>query len=841
MQKFFNIFNNKSIAKSKYEQIIKYYEFHKNIESYFNEGYNIEANSEKKFFYFIDSNWVKSWKSFINYKEVISNIDYGYEYMISDNILNNDYDFNFAYANNGRVEDIFLNKLLYKLEDFDCLIDADLFILFYDFYPTKFKNCSAIEGIFYDKMLVLIINKQRRIKIIYKGQLENNFETIQLNIDFPKKKSSNDNLKELFNIITGKNNDCYYNFQSEYLNRNCENLMNLLLEKNIGFLSDVDINKDGKNICHISNNNLYKKYKRYIPEKLNFSKISLNKPRFIGLKNIGATCYMNAILQCLVNIKQLTKYLLNNHNFFFIIDNADKCEILSCYCILLEKLCCDQKVKESYSPYNFKEIISRKNPLFEGVNPNDSKDLFYFLLEEMNYEFNQISLKIKNNINCNINLYLDNINKSNKNLILKKFIKEYSLKNNNIIPELFFSIVEIEIICKNCHNYNYNYQTIYSLEFNLEKIYDKIYGQENFSSNKKILSLDECLLNYNETYLYKPEDGLYCAICKCPTESIYNNRIYSLSPILIIILNREKDNKFKCDVDFPENINISKYIQCPESNYNYSLIGIVSHLGSMSGHFISYCKHLITNEWYCYNDEIVSRCEEQFNNKRKGTPYILIYESTQENKNILFYEDFPKNEKIIFNNYVLNNNLKNNNNIVNLNNSNNINYQYIFNNNIIKNRNNNFKRMNINDNMNFNKNMKMINNMNNIRINKNMNNMNNLNYNLDNNSMNNMMVYNIFNNNENKNKINSSMNKLVISNMNNNNMNKSMNQIMSNNMNNNNMNQLEISNMNNNNNMNKSMNQIISSNMNNKYMNNSMNNLMINNMNNNINIINKSN
>jgi hypothetical protein len=223
------------------------------------------------------------------------------------------------------------------------------------------------------------------------------------------------------------------------------------------------------------------------------------------------------------------------------------------------------------------------------------------------------------------------------------------------------------------------------LEFDLEKIYNKIYGEENIHPNRKILSLDECFLNYNETYHYNSEDGLYCNICKCKNESIYSNRIFSLPPILIILLNRDKDNKFKCDVDFPENIDISQYIQCPKSNYNYSLIGIVSHLGSsgMTGHFISYCKHLITNEWYCYNDEKVSRCDGQLNNKRKGTPYILIYESTQENNNILFEKDFSGNE----------------NNKVNLNISNNIKYQCNFNNNLI----NNFKSMNINEDKNGNK------------------------------------------------------------------------------------------------------------------------------------------
>ena len=36
----------------------------------------------------------------------------------------------------------------------------------------------------------------------------------------------------------------------------------------------------------------------------------LNEPILVGLNNIGATCYMNATLQCLSNTKKLTEYFL---------------------------------------------------------------------------------------------------------------------------------------------------------------------------------------------------------------------------------------------------------------------------------------------------------------------------------------------------------------------------------------------------------------------------------------------------------------------------------------------------------------------------------------------------
>ena len=35
--------------------------------------------------------------------------------------------------------------------------------------------------------------------------------------------------------------------------------------------------------------------------------------------------------------------------------------------------------KKSYSPYPFKEALSKENPLFAGVQANDSKDLINFI------------------------------------------------------------------------------------------------------------------------------------------------------------------------------------------------------------------------------------------------------------------------------------------------------------------------------------------------------------------------------------------------------------------------------------------------------------------------------
>ena len=72
-------------------------------------------------------------------------------------------------------------------------------------------------------------------------------------------------------------------------------------------------------IIHFQNENLALKYfdKEKRINNLNFSNI--NNLRLIGLANIGATCYMNATLECFINVDPLTRYLLTESNYYQII------------------------------------------------------------------------------------------------------------------------------------------------------------------------------------------------------------------------------------------------------------------------------------------------------------------------------------------------------------------------------------------------------------------------------------------------------------------------------------------------------------------------------------------
>ena len=351
-------------------------------------------------------------------------------------------------------------------------------------------------------------------------------------------------------------------------------------------------------------------------------KIYYNKkiPILIGLNNIGATCYMNASLQCLSNTKELTEFFLNNYK-----DKNKKKHIITYeYYELIKNLWNEKNNNKPYSPYSFKDVLSQENDLFAGIQANDSKDLINFLIERLHQELNVI--KEKNN---NENFY--QINQLNENEALQFFLKDFTSSFNSIISKLFYGILETKSQCKGCNMIKFNFQLYSFLEFPLQHINQYFFNNGKrplFTQDGKNPDVDlyECFEYNRKIDLMNGENQMYCNICNKLCDATYTNFIYSGPNYLIINLNRGRGAVYECKVNFPEQLNLFNYVSYQHGITAYELYAVICHLGpsSMSGHFVAYCRNRIDNKWYLYNDAFVSLCDKpkQYN---EGMPYILFY------------------------------------------------------------------------------------------------------------------------------------------------------------------------------------------------------------------------
>jgi ubiquitin C-terminal hydrolase len=297
------------------------------------------------------------------------------------------------------------------------------------------------------------------------------------------------------------------------------------------------------------------------------------------------------------------------------------------YYIVVKNLWDKKNNKKSYAPHSFKNLLSKENPLFEGVNANDSKDLINFLLERFHQELNSIDAEsIQNN-----NIIINQQDQLDEQKMLNLFLFEFKKKYRSIISDLFYGVMETKSQCKGCNCMKYNFQVYSFIEFPLEQVnnYYIVNGLKvNNNNTNPDVNLLECFNYYCKVDLMNGDNQMYCNICKINCDALYSTSLYSLPNNLIINLNRGKNAIYNCKVNFPEKLNLLDFVTFQEGNTYFELYAVISHLGpsSMSGHFIAYCKHKKDKMWYKYNDSIVERCAQK-DEFRSGMPYILFYQA----------------------------------------------------------------------------------------------------------------------------------------------------------------------------------------------------------------------
>ena len=483
------------------------------------------------------------------------------------------------------------------------------------------------------------------------------------------------------NEIYDNNNQNDYNYY-DYYNQN--------LNQNDGNNAFNITNNDETNYDYLFNNN-DNNYSQ-IPEENPNIPVNLDfMVKAKGLANVGATCYMNATLQCFYHVKKLSENLINDNKitpsmeityaYKNLIEELTGCKNRNEYQMKKQLLITDESKKDYYEPNNFKNIISEKNPLFKGIQANDSKDLILFLLEHMDNELTK-----RNNKNAPEIVF---VGKS----VEQTYDENFKKIHNSIFAEIFYGFQKSIMKCSSCGQSDDNYNVFNFLIFPLEKVYNTLneankkknimnnnimynnmYNNVNnnmnyymynkninnpyqlnylanqirnmnqysyspiTSPNKNInyninnndipkkITLDDCFKENESAEILSGQNQIFCNRCRRTTDAVIKNEIFKAPNVLILILNRGRGNVFKCDVDFPYQLDISKYVKNPGSPNNYELIGVISHLGksSMEGHFIAFCKHFDFN-WYLFNDGIVTQVAQ--NEIFKGTPYILFYQN----------------------------------------------------------------------------------------------------------------------------------------------------------------------------------------------------------------------
>ena len=727
--------NTKTYSEIKSEQIVNYYLFHKKIESIINKGKIpfIDNINQILKIYIINPNWINNWKLYTNYNRVKTELDKIVETneenlltklkekcqdLTNEGMINNSINYKPDVENHLEFGEIILELDFLKNEVFDYLIDYNTYDSFFSdisIFKIFRHETRKIKGIINDRMFILMLDNKKKIKFIYKGEIENENNLIQLTAKFS-------NLTK------------YESFCNELKNNNSNNIISIFNNEKIGYYKETTI---GNNNYVLINETLKIKY---ILKKNNLNNIRFennNNSEFVRLNKIKHPPYFNSVIQNLININPLTKYLLNKSNYNIINNNLNLCYFTCLYCQILSELCTNKRNK-SYSLKDFDKVIYLRDSKFKFNKSSIPGDLIEFILETIKMEFYQFYLNISNNSQINI--------------------------NNNIISKIFLSKELTKTECQNCKNKKNDYSDSLLLHFYLDVIYNEYINTENINmdeNGKAFIKLELCFKHFSEPLILNSDSGYFCKKCNKVTNCILKKEYFYFPHILIIVINKDLNNNYI--LSFQEELNLKDFVndKSKNKNYDYKLRGIIYHNKES---YYAFCKHRISNKWYKCKDKDINLCSE-IAEVLEQNPDVLIYESLNEN-----FEDLINLEtQIISGNLTRNSNLSSNpisqynnfggfifSNFFNNNTNNifvnqNMNMNNIQNNNI---QNNNIQNNNIQNNIIQNNNIQNINIQNN-----NIQNNNIQNNNIQNNIIQNNNIYNtnIKNNNINNTNINNNI------------------------------------------------------------------------------------
>ena len=346
-----------------------------------------------------------------------------------------------------------------------------------------------------------------------------------------------------------------------------------------------------------------------------FSFLSKIKPK--GLRNLGSCCYMNATLQCFFHIKEFTTYFLKNKKEI----HRKKGLITNGLLDLFEGLTKNDK-NTYYIPKLFKENLIEVDDLYDGGGGKDSGDLVETILtncqEELaeDSDFPDFSIDRREERLMFLDLYYNN----------SQF--------PSIIMDLFNFDTRLKSRCYGCGTEHFNIVCENVLLFDLEGIYNyKLMNNQNeneknlFNPKKKILSIYDCLTSYS--FNFPIRKNVVCKYCNQTTDILQIRSFITLPKYFIMIMSRGQGEKFVCNVDFEEKVDLSDYYYGikgikKETSTEYSLLAGTILYGSRGyGHTVAFCKHF-NGDYYLFNDSSVHKTS--FEEIKKEKIYLLFYQ-----------------------------------------------------------------------------------------------------------------------------------------------------------------------------------------------------------------------
>ncbi|KAF8096762.1 hypothetical protein N665_0301s0010 [Sinapis alba] len=305
----------------------------------------------------------------------------------------------------------------------------------------------------------------------------------------------------------------------------------------------------------------------------------------VGLWNLGNSCFVNSVLQCLTHtvplINSLSSYKspgpCNCGNEMFCVISVLKGHIESAL----------TTSRRSISPYYFLNNLNYFSADFRRYQQEDAHEFLQAFLDKLE--------------RCCFDPSIDPDSVS------------VSSQDGNLVQRIFGGRLVSELRCCNCNSVSETFENSLGLSLEIEDVYNLQSALDSFTRVEKL------------------DEPMTCDNCKEKVSKEKQLLLYKLPQVVTFHLKRFKNNGFFMEkifnhVEFPLEIDLQPYMIISQNNEvttKYRLYAFVEHFGSLAyGHYSSYVRSA-PKIWHQFDDKQVTRVDED--RVLSQDAYILFY------------------------------------------------------------------------------------------------------------------------------------------------------------------------------------------------------------------------
>ncbi|CDR47706.1 CYFA0S36e00628g1_1 [Cyberlindnera fabianii] len=357
-----------------------------------------------------------------------------------------------------------------------------------------------------------------------------------------------------------------------------------------------------------------------------------------GLHNIGNSCYMNCVIQCLLGTVTFSRIFVDGSYQAHVNINSKLGSkgIMARYFSELAKALY-QNNNRVYEPRNFKSVVGSLNYMFRNTDQQDCSEFLNFVLDGLHEDLNECGSKPRPPPSTKE----EEMARESMSIRTASTIEweKYLVSDFSAIVHLFQGQFSSRLKCLECGTTSTTFQSFSVLSLPIPEQY--------INTRYEKIPLDKCFEEFTKLEVLDGDNRWHCSKCKQLRKSTKQITITRMPMNLIVHLKRFRAGssyqKVTTFIDYPFKMELTKYwppfegseeeaklmSTLPVRNqvppFKYRLYAVANHSGSLgSGHYTAFVMKGGVKKWCYFDDTRVTKNVPEAN-VINSNAYVLFY------------------------------------------------------------------------------------------------------------------------------------------------------------------------------------------------------------------------